>query len=77
MTENKRQAVECLAEKFVNFFCDAMSVVQFLTHILIGESSVRGHIDEEDSLACVATEVYSATPVQSLCLVFVNGVIRG
>lgn len=54
-----------------------MSVVQFLTHILIGESSVCGHIDEEDSLACVVTEVYSVTPVQSLCLVFVNGVIRG
>lgn len=54
-----------------------MAVAPFLTHILVGVPSVRGHIDEEDGLACVLTEVHSVTPVQSLCLVFVNGAICG
>lgn len=40
-----------------------MATVQFLTNILKGVSSVRGHIDEEHSLAFVVTEVHSATPV--------------
>lgn len=40
-----------------------MSVVQFLTHILKGVSSVRGYIDEEDTLAHVVTEVHGAIPI--------------
>ena len=40
-----------------------MPIVPFLTHILEGVSSVRGHVDEEDTLARVVTEVHSATLV--------------
>lgn len=52
-----------------------MQCIQF--HILKGVSSVGGHIDEEDTLACEVAEVHSATPVQSFCVVFVNGPICG
>lgn len=40
-----------------------LPVVPSLTHILKGESSVRGHIDEEDALARVVAEVHRVTPV--------------
>jgi len=37
-----------------------MAFVVFLTTILVGVSSVGGHVDEEDTLAPVVTEVHSA-----------------
>lgn len=52
-------------------------LVLSLTPILVGESSVCGHVDEQDNLAHVVTEVHSATTVQNLCLVLVNGAICG
>ena len=51
--------------------------VLFLTHILKSQSSVCSNVDEEDSLACESIEVHSATTVQILCVVFVNGAICG
>lgn len=53
------------------------SAVPILTHILLGVSSVRGNIDEEDTLAFVFTEVHSAIPIQNLRTVLVNGVFNG
>lgn len=52
-------------------------MVLCLTHVLVGESSVRGNVDKQDSPPCVLTEGHSATPVQNLCLVTVNGAICG
>lgn len=53
------------------------SAVPILTHILVGVSSVRGNIDEEDTLAFVFAEVHSAIPIQNLRAVLVNGVFNG
>lgn len=53
------------------------SAVPILTHILFGVPSVRGNIDEEDTLAFVVAEVHSAIPIQNLRTVLVNGVFNG
>lgn len=53
------------------------SAAPILTHILVGVPSVCGNIDEEDTLAFVLAEVYSAIPIQNLRTVLVNGVFNG
>lgn len=49
----------------------------FLTHILKGVPSVRSHVDEEDTLSIIITEVHSGTSIQSPCMILVNGAVRG
>lgn len=74
------QGIEVLLDEksFVSFQNNKMrSAVPILTHILVGVSSVRGNIDEEDTLAFVFAEVHSASPIQNLRTVHVNGVFNG
>lgn len=48
-----------------------------LTHILVGVTSVCGHIDKQDTLAAVVTEGHSSTSLQNCRVVVVNSVICG
>lgn len=67
-----------MKKNFVSFQNNkTRSAVHILTHILVGVSSVRGNIDEEDTLGFVFAEVHGAIPIKNLRTVLVNGVVNG